>query len=70
VVNNKTSYAEEIICVYFDATSQIMIIYSGFVKYLKNRTESGHQLFVDFKKACDSFRKETLCNILTEFGIP
>jgi len=28
-----------------------------------------HQLFIDFKKACDSVRKEVLYNILTEFGI-
>jgi hypothetical protein len=36
VVNNKTSYADEIICVDFDATSQIMIIYSTLVKYLEH----------------------------------
>ena len=29
-----------------------------------------HQLFVDFKKAYDSVRREDLCNILIEFGIP
>jgi hypothetical protein len=29
-----------------------------------------HQLFVDFKKAYDSVRKEVLYNILIEFGIP
>ena len=28
-----------------------------------------HQLFIDFKKAYDSFRREVLCNILIEFGI-
>jgi hypothetical protein len=28
-----------------------------------------HQLFVDFKKAYDSVRREVLCNILIEFGI-
>ena len=28
------------------------------------------QLFIDFKKACDSVRREVLYNILIEFGIP
>jgi hypothetical protein len=29
-----------------------------------------HQLFIDFKKAYDSVRREVLCNILIEFRIP
>jgi hypothetical protein len=29
-----------------------------------------HQLFIDFKKASDSVRREVLYNILVEFGIP
>jgi hypothetical protein len=29
-----------------------------------------HQLFIDYKKACDSVRRELLYNILIEFGIP
>jgi hypothetical protein len=29
-----------------------------------------HQLFIEFKKACDSVRREALQNILIEFGIP
>jgi hypothetical protein len=29
-----------------------------------------HQLFVDFKKAYDSVKREVLYNILPEFGIP
>jgi len=32
--------------------------------------ETMHQLFVDFKKAYDSVRREVLYNILTEYGIP
>ena len=27
-----------------------------------------HQLFMDFKKTCDSVRREVLYNILIEFG--
>jgi hypothetical protein len=29
-----------------------------------------HQLFIDFKKAHDSVKREVLDNILLEFGIP
>jgi hypothetical protein len=29
-----------------------------------------HQLFIDFKKAHDSIKREVLYNILLEFGIP
>jgi hypothetical protein len=32
--------------------------------------ETAHQLFVDFKKAYASFRREVLYNILIEFGVP
>jgi hypothetical protein len=32
--------------------------------------ETVHQLFVDFKKAYDSVRREVLHNILIEFGVP
>ena len=28
-----------------------------------------HQLFIDFRTAYDSVRREVLCNILIEFGI-
>jgi hypothetical protein len=32
--------------------------------------ETVHELFIDFKKACDSVRREVLYNILIEFGVP
>jgi hypothetical protein len=32
--------------------------------------EAVHQIFIDFKKAYDSVRREVLYNILVEFGIP
>jgi len=32
--------------------------------------EEVHQLFIDFKKAYDSVRREVLYRILIEFGIP
>jgi len=31
--------------------------------------EAVHQIFIDFKQAYDSVRREVLCNILTDFGI-
>jgi len=42
------------------------------VKYLINKweyNEAVHQLFVYFKKAYDSVRREVLCNIIIVFGI-
>jgi hypothetical protein len=41
---------------------------SGGKKWEYNETV--HQLFIDFKKAYDSVRREVLYNILIEFGAP
>ena len=57
----------------FDATGQLLIIYSAFVKYLTKKweyKEAVYQLLIDFKKAYDAVRREVLYNILIEFGIP
>ena len=61
-----------IINVDFDATGQLLIMYPAFVKYFKKweYNEAVHQLFIDFKKAYDSVRREVLYNILVEFDIP
>jgi hypothetical protein len=50
-----------IISVDFDATGELLIIYSAFVKYLRKKweyNEAVQQLFVDFKKTYDSVRRE------------
>jgi hypothetical protein len=60
------------ISVYFDVTDQLLIRISALVRYLKKweDNETVHQLFIDFKKAYDSVRREVLYNILIEVGIP
>jgi hypothetical protein len=51
------------------ATDQIFYI----LQILEKKWEYNgmvHQLFIDFKKACDSFKREVLYNILLELCIP
>ena len=50
-----------IISVAFDATGRLLIRYSAFAKYWRKKWEYNepvHQLFIDFKKAYDSVRRE------------
>jgi hypothetical protein len=56
----------------FDVTDQLLIKSFPFFRYWKRNgsNEAVHQLFVDFKKAYDSVRREVLCDILIEFGDP
>jgi hypothetical protein len=50
-------------------TDQIFCIYQILEKKWEYN-ETVHQLFIDFKKAYDSVRREALYNILIEFGVP
>jgi hypothetical protein len=56
----------------FDVTDQLLIRFSAFVRYCKKweYNETVHQLFIDFKKAYDSVRRQVLYTILTECGVP
>jgi hypothetical protein len=60
-----------IVSVGFDVTDQLLIGILALVRYRrKNGSTMGvHQLFLDFKKACDAVSKETVYNIFTEFGV-
>jgi hypothetical protein len=49
---------------------QLLIIYFGFVRYLKKNKGTTMMQCMDFKEAHDSLRWEVLYNILIEFGIP
>jgi len=62
----------DIINMDFDATGQLLTIYSAFVKYFRKMgyKEAVHHLLINFKKACHSVRREVLYNILIELGIP
>jgi hypothetical protein len=63
----------KIISVGFDITDQLLIKFFCIHLTLEKKweySETVHQLFTDFKKACDSLRRELLCNILIEFGVP
>ena len=62
-----------IISVDFDATVQLLIIYSAFIKYLRkngNKMRQCISYLIDFKKAYCSVRREVLYNILVESGTP
>jgi hypothetical protein len=57
----------------YDVTDQLLIRLFAFVRYWRKKWEYNktvHQLFIDFKKTHDSFRREVLHNTLTEFGGP
>jgi hypothetical protein len=64
----------EITSVDFYVIDQLLIRSSISIRYWSKswRDYNGtvHQLFIDFKKAYDSVRREVLYNFLNEFGVP
>jgi sorting nexin-29 len=55
----------------FNVTDQLQIFFIWQILQKKfEYTGTVYQLFVDFKKAYDSVRREVLYNILIESGIP
>ena len=62
-----------IVNVAFDATGRLLIILFCIRQILEKKweyNEEVHHLFIDFKKAYDSVRREVLYKIFIEFGIP
>jgi hypothetical protein len=62
-----------IISMGFKATDQPLIRFSAFVRYWRKNWEyyeTVHLVFIDFKKAYNSVRREVLYNILSEFSVP
>jgi hypothetical protein len=63
-----------IIGVDFDVTGQLTTDHIFCIRHILEKkweyNEAVYQLFIDFKQACDSFRRKLLCNFLNEFGIP
>jgi hypothetical protein len=60
----------EIASVGFDITDKLLIRFPAFLEKKWEYNETVHQLFIDFKKAYESVRREVLYNLVTEFGVP
>jgi hypothetical protein len=62
-----------IICVGFDITGQLLNIIFAFIKVQRKKkwkySGTMYQLFIDFNTAYDIFRRQTLYDILIEFGV-
>jgi hypothetical protein len=57
----------------FDVTDQLLLTFSAFARYWRKNRSTMRQYIrysLDFKKACDSVRREVLHNNLIEFGSP
>jgi hypothetical protein len=73
MLSRLTPYAEVIIgdLQYgFWCNSQPLFYIHQILEKTLKYIEAVHHLFIDFKKAYDSVRKEVLYNILIKFGIP
>ena len=76
LLSRLTPYAEEIIwdhqCGFLHnrSTTDHLFCIRQMLEKKWEYNEAVHQLFIDFKKAYDSVRREVLYNILMEFGIP
>jgi hypothetical protein len=56
-----------------DLTDKLLIRVSASLRYWRKKweyNETVHQLFIYFKKAYESVRREVLYNILIEFRVP
>jgi sorting nexin-29 len=76
LVSRLSPYIDEIIeehhCVFQCnrlATSQIFCV-QQMLEMKGECNETVYQLFIDFKKAYDLMRREVLCSVLIEFGVP
>jgi len=75
LLSRLTPYAEEIIgdhqCEFRHnrSTANHIFCICQILEKKWEYNEEVHQLFIDFRKAYDSVRREVLCNILIEFGI-
>jgi hypothetical protein len=76
LLSRLTPYAEEIIgdhqCGFqcHRSTTDHILSIRQILEKKWEYNEAVHQLFIDFKKAYDSVRREVLYNILIEFSIP
>ena len=76
LLSRLTPYAEEVIgdhqCGFRRnrSTSDHIFCIPQILEKKWEYNEAVHQLFIDFKKAYDSVRREVLYNILIEFGVP
>ena len=76
MLSNLTPYVEEIFrdhrCGFQckRSTTDHMFCFRQILEKKWEYNEAVYHLFIDFKKANDSVRREVLYNILIEFGIP